>query len=105
MSKQKLSKEERSERMRQAWVTRRANMANVRGSGPVTLSNSDRPNGSRDISFQIPSIRNQEDVNNAIAEQFFEYLKFATANQDSGILRTERFKILAEHVKSQIFKK
>lgn len=105
---QKLTKEERSERMRQAWARRKAKMAAIKGMGPTSpqiLSNADKVNGSRGVGFQIPSIRNQEEVNAAIAEQFFEYLKFAASNQDSGILRTEKFKMLSEYVKSQVLKK
>jgi hypothetical protein len=97
----KASKEERSARMKKAWETRRAKMQAAKGGAS---SQALAPEQGKEISFQIPSARTQQELIKVMIDQFFEYLEFALGNQDAGILRTGRFKILMENVKNHLAK-
>ena len=78
-------------------------MNEAKGSAPMQAQVS-APDQEMEINLQIPSAKIQEELARSMINQFFEYLEFALNNQDSGILRTARFKILLENAKKHLAK-
>jgi hypothetical protein len=87
----KLSKEERSARMRRAWETRRANMAKIKGGS-----------SSQFVRAEIPPAAVQKQISGSLEDKFFKYLDFAIDNNDSGVLSTDKFKAILTNVRPSL---
>lgn len=88
-----------SERMKRAWQTRRARAKSM-NAGPAPSSSANK----KKISFQLPSEATQEQIDDIIIKKFLRYLDFAIENNDSGVLTTDKFKILLSQVRRHLEK-
>jgi hypothetical protein len=87
--------ESASERMKKAWITRRAK----------AMPKNKPDETKKVIQMQIPSVTVQDQVNDVLINKFLKYLDFAIENNDSGVLNTERFKSIFIQVRPIISEK